>query len=244
MHALSASELLDFWERGLTQTPAERALTLLGAACPEIPPESLTTLSVGERDARLTKLREWTFGPQLVCVASCARCGERLELTLNAVDLPARGVVPSAEEFSLSSEGYELVFRLPNSSDLAALATCTSLSDGNRLLLERCISKVDHQGERIPTQEVPPSVIEAMVEQMGQIDKSGDVRLKLNCPLCSHDSQPIFDIESFFWKEINAWANRILREVHTLASTYGWSEMEILKMTSWRRHVYLNLIGA
>jgi hypothetical protein len=103
---------------------------------------------------------------------------------------------------------------------------------------------VEYQGKQITVTEVPPGVIEAVVEQMGQIDKRGDVRLELNCPQCSHSSRPILDIESFFWKEINAWANRILKEVHTLAATYGWSEREILNMTSWRRQVYLNLIGA
>jgi len=244
MQALSASELLDVWERGLTQSPAQRALTLLGAACPEIPPESLTSLSVGDRDARLTTLRQWTFGPQLVCIASCEKCGDRLELTINTDDLPTSGPVAPAESFSLAVDGYELIFRLPNSSDLAALANCTNIAEGSRLLLERCISNVMHQGERVATAEVPSAVIEAVVDQMGQIDRSADVRLGLNCPQCSHGSQTIFDIESFFWKEINAWANRILREVHTLASTYGWSEIEILNMTSWRRQVYLNLIGA
>jgi hypothetical protein len=243
MHALSAAELLNVWERGLTQSPAQRALTLLGAACPEIPPESLTTLSVGDRDARLTMLREWTFGPQLVCIASCAKCGERLELTLTTAELPTSEAAP-VESFSLSVDGYELRFRLPNSLDLMELADCTSLGSGKHLLLKRCISFVEHHGEQIGVEGIPPSVIDAVVEQMSEIDKAGEVRLDLNCPQCSHDSQTTFDIESFFWKEINAWAHRILSEVHVLASTYGWNEIEILNMTSSRRQVYLSLIGA
>jgi hypothetical protein len=244
MQALSASELLDVWERGLTQSPAQRALTLLGAACPEIPPESLTRLSVGDRDARLTTLRKWIFGPQLVCIASCAQCDERLELSLNTDDLPSGGAVAPEENFSLSVDGYDLVFRLPNSADLVALRNCKSVDAGRRVLLERCISTAEHQGERITTEQMPASVRDALIDQMGQIDESGDVQLELNCPQCSHVAQTHFDIESFFWKEINAWANRILREVHTLASAYGWSEIEILNMTSWRRQVYLNLIRA
>jgi hypothetical protein len=47
---------------------------------------------------------------------------------------------------------------------------------------------------------------------------------------------------AFFWKEINHWANRILREVHLLASTYGWSEADILALTPTRRQWYLALV--
>ena len=244
MHALSASELLDVWERGLNQPPARRALTLLSAACPEIPLDSLTRLSVGARDARLTTLREWIFGNELICLASCERCGEPLELIVNTADVHARTATEVAEKIAFSFNDYELVFRLPNSLDLFAIADCSSIEKGSDLLLERCISEADYQGNRLSIEQLPASVKEALVGQMAQVDKSGDIQFELNCPQCGHIAQTIFDIESFFWKEINAWANRVLREVHTLASTYGWSEAEILSMSFWRRQAYLSLIGA
>jgi hypothetical protein len=53
-----------------------------------------------------------------------------------------------------------------------------------------------------------------------------------------------FDIASYFWDEINAWANRILREVHILASRYGWSERDILALSPWRRQFYLDMVNA
>ena len=244
MHALSASELLDVWERGLNQPPARRALTLLSAACPEIPLDSLTLLTVGDRDARLTKLREWIFGNELICLASCERCGERLELIVNTADIHASSGTEVAERVSFSFNDYEVVFRLPNSLDLFAIADSPSIEKGIDLLLERCISKAECRRKRFSAEQLPAPVKEALIRQMGQMDKSGDIRFELNCPQCGHIAQTVFDIESFFWKEINAWANRILKEVHTLASTYGWSEGEILSMSSWRRQVYLSFIGA
>src|SRR6185369_17637407 len=108
MRALSAAELLNVWERGLGQAPPVRALTLLGAACPEVAPESLARLSVGDRDARLMTLRKWTFGSHLVCVATCAGCGERLELSFGADELFANEEVLSTENFSLTVEEYDL----------------------------------------------------------------------------------------------------------------------------------------
>jgi hypothetical protein len=52
-----------------------------------------------------------------------------------------------------------------------------------------------------------------------------------------------FDIVSHLWTELDAWARRMLREVHALAATYGWSEAEILRMSATRRRAYLDLIG-
>ena len=62
MRALSASELLDTWERGFAGQPIEQGLILLAAACPESSFEELTQLSIGRRDAQLLKLREMIFG--------------------------------------------------------------------------------------------------------------------------------------------------------------------------------------
>src|SRR3712207_8173915 len=43
--------------------------------------------SVGRRDARLLTLREWTFGPRLVSLASCPLCAERLETAFDAAEI-------------------------------------------------------------------------------------------------------------------------------------------------------------
>ena len=94
MRALSAAELLYVWEQGLAQSPVKRALMLLTAACPETPVEALANLRIGERDARLLTLREWAFGSQLVSVANCPNCRERVELTFNTADLR---VMPDGE---------------------------------------------------------------------------------------------------------------------------------------------------
>lgn len=90
MQGLSAAELLDAWELGLTQPSLQRALTLLAAATPDIRLESLYDLSIGERDARLLTLREHTFGPQLDSLTTCPGCNERLELTFDVSDIRAR----------------------------------------------------------------------------------------------------------------------------------------------------------
>jgi hypothetical protein len=50
-------------------------------------------------------------------------------------------------------------------------------------------------------------------------------------------------VVSFFWMEVESWAYRILRQVHALASAYGWSEGDILAMSPWRRQFYLEMVS-
>jgi hypothetical protein len=52
----------------------------------------------------------------------------------------------------------------------------------------------------------------------------------------------MFDIVSFLWTEIAAEAKRLLREVHILASAYGWREADIFSLSPLRRQFYLEAV--
>lgn len=238
---LSASELLDAWESGLAQPPVQRALTLLSAIRPQMPLDDLAGLSIGQRDAGLLSLREETFGSSLVCLADCPGCRERLEVSFNIADLRAPSANPEPATLSLSVEGYRVQFRSPNSFDLFAIADSKDVTEGRDLLLQRCLLLAEHNGEEKAPRELPAGVIAAIVERMAEADPQADVQLAFSCPLCEHRWQAAFDIVSFFWSEINAWAYRTLRDVHALASAYGWHESEILSLGPARRRVYLEM---
>src|SRR6187401_493596 len=113
MAELSASELLDVWERGSAWPLPRRMLALLAAAFPELSGQELAELSIGQRDARLLHLRERLFGPELTAVAACPACTEQVESTFRVDDvrLADEGVVERAH--SLEFAGYRATFRLP-----------------------------------------------------------------------------------------------------------------------------------
>ena len=246
MQGLSAAKLMSAWEVGLNQHPLQRAVTLLAAAEPDLPREELYKLSVGERDARLLTLREHTFGPQLNSLTTCPGCNERLELTLDVSDIRARAP-SSADEpgraLSVCVADYEVHFRLPNSLDLLAIAGSEDTSQSRQLLFQRCVVTARHKEADCSADLLPPDVMDEIVVRMAQTDPQADVHLAFCCPRCSHEWQGVFDIVSFFWSEIAAWALRILKEVHTLARAYGWREADILAMSPWRRQCYLELLG-
>jgi hypothetical protein len=243
MQALTASELLKAWEHGSTQPPVQRTLTLLAVACPESSVEELAQLSIGQRDARLLSLREWTFGSHLSSLAVCPLCGERLELNFNVAELRAASVAETNEAICLEVDDYEARVRLPNSFDLAAVADSADNAASRRVLLERCLLSARQETEERVLEQLPAKVLDAIVEQMTNSDPQADVKLNLSCPQCEHQWQMVFDIASFFWSEVNAWAYRVLREVHALARAYGWREQDILALSPGRRQMYLEMVG-
>lgn len=243
MHPLSSAELLEAWEQGLSENACGRTVALLSLACPEISAEEVQSLSVGERDARLLKLREWTFGPSLLSIAKCPVCRESLEWATHVSGLNFEPVQESSTaHFSVECDQYVARFRLPNIGDLTAISQCQDSETARRLLLGRCLIGARLGTEEIRVESLPIEVTNAVVKRMTEVDPHGNVEIDLSCPACNHKWRACFDIESFFWTEINAWARRILGEIHILASAYGWREADILNLSPQRRQLYLNLV--
>jgi len=241
MRALTAPEMLEVWERGLNQSALKRSLLLLSAAGE--PYETVGRLTAGQRDARLLSLRDWAFGSQLDSVARCPHCGEHLELNFRVADVRVESETATAESWPLDFQDYKLRCRAPNSLDLIATAGERDPAEARRKLLQRCLSEITREGAPVSVEQLPGAVIDAAVERMARADPQGDVQIALSCPQCEHQWRSAFDIGPYFWSEIHAWAQRVLQEVHTLASAYGWGESDILTMSPWRRQFYLNCIS-
>jgi hypothetical protein len=240
---LSGARLLAVWERATGAPPYQQALAILAAAYPDEPPEALVRLGIGERDSRLLSVREQVFGPALTAVTVCPSCGERLELEIAVEDIRADFNPDPTEPHTMQADGWELTFRLPTSRDLAALDGLPLDADPRAALLERCVLAARQDGEAHPPADLPPEVQAALAECMEQADPQADVQLNLTCPACATQWQAAYDVVTYLWAEIETRAETLLREVHVLASVYGWSEGEILAMSARRRQRYLEMIA-
>ena len=250
MRRLSASEQLRVWERGRRRTSAWRCLLLLAAASPERSLDELAQFSIGERDARLLTLREWMFGTRIESIVACPECSERLELMFDVADIRAENAPensPPGATYLLQSDGYEVRFRPPNSIDLEAIIECQDIEFARDRLMTRCALEIKSSKGKANVKkrvnQLPPKVINALIEKIAQVDPQANVQLSLTCPACQHGWSAAFDIASFLWSEINDWAERILREIHLIATAYGWREADILEMSAERRNCYLEMIG-
>jgi len=251
LRPLSASDLLDLWERGVGRQPVEQGLLLLREACPEMPAGDLPRVTIGQRDATLMRLRQKTFGLPLNGLAVCPACGERVEIGVPLEELLALhagyedplALPPETETNHLSIAGYELTFRLPTSADLMNASAALNSDSARLALLEVCLLEVQRDGRPGRAADLPEEVIQSLAARMDQVDPLANITLPLTCPACEHSWEVTFDIVSFFWAEVSAWAERLLREVHLLASAYGWRERDILGLSAWRRQKYLELVG-
>lgn len=228
---LCEADLIGTWERGLGLPSGQLALALLEE--PDVDPATAARWTVGERDSRLLALRERTLGPRLALVATCPECEERVEATLEVSDLRVES--GSAEkEIHLETAGRRLVARLPTAGDLVAIEQADDVESARLDLLERCL--LDSDGEPLDER-----VIAAAAARMAEADPQADIRLALGCPACGAAWEEQFDPVSFIWQELDAWALRLVRDVHELASAYGWSEEEVLALPPARRRLYLGL---
>lgn len=242
MRALSVAELLEAWERGLDASLAERMLILLGAACQELSADELRAIRLGRRDALLMELRGMLFGSACTVVVPCPECGEQLESTFSVEHMLVPEVPDPGPVIHLQSGDVTIAFRVPSSGDLIALAGMdTGLS--TRQLLSRCIVEArGANGSAMSSEDLPDVVVAAVSDGMAAADPQADMELMLACSSCGTTWSAPFDIASFLWIEIDAWAQQLLRDVHLLASAYGWRESDVLTLSPLRRSLYLELI--
>ncbi|MEA3335572.1 MAG: phage baseplate protein [Chloroflexota bacterium] len=268
----SARLWLHVWEQCQMHGSVQRALLLLAGAEPQSPVETLATLSIGQRNRRLLALRESLFGPGFVGLATCPQCGERIEMTFAASEISQAmasiqrsdaGITGSPEvdseggehgattpsslvaiedRYLWSDSSFEVIYRLPTSQDLMALDPAHGSGARRKQLLDRCILESRSDGVNVAPDQLPSEVSAAVVAHMAAVDPFALMETDLICSACEYRWPVQFDILSFLWDELNAWAERMLNEVHTLASAYGWSEMEILDMGPWRRGRYISMV--
>jgi hypothetical protein len=248
MRALTATELLWAWEHAIDQPAACRAITLLAPVCADSSPDQLARLPVGRRDARLMALRELTFGPRLASLSECPRCRETIELEFDVADvrvLPDDDPGDVVAPMTLRHGQNEITFRLPDTLDLTDAAAAGGPAAARLRLLERCVvSAREADGHEMSAGALPEDLAAAVAGAMAEADPQADVQLALVCPQCRHEWTAAFDIAGFLWAELQACAQRLLREVHELASAYGWKETDILSLSAARRHAYLKLLRA
>ena len=242
-YAPTAADLLNVWERCRSQSPVDRALSLLTLGNGEEKPEALAGLKIGERDARLLELRGNVFGPRIAARVDCPACGQSIEMNFTVSEVQTVPASEVAETCAAKFGKYEINFRPPNSNDLAALVPGDDIATQKRRLVKRCVLNAKSRGQPVAPDQLPNDTVTALSEQMSKFDPQGDVQLALSCPQCSHRWDAPLDIVSFVWSEIHAWAVRLLHDVHALALAYSWRESDILAMSPWRRQAYLELIG-
>jgi hypothetical protein len=226
-----SASLLDAWEVALCEPEALRAPSLLLSLGWLETPDVLASSTIGETDSLLCALRQVLFGPMLDCVVACPSCREMLEFTVSTTDIVAPAAASAAESVSLR-DGLLDCRPLVN-ADVAELVDRGSAVD-SRQLLRVCLLSDDAALEGLTEEEC-----DRALDELAQADPGSSIEITLGCS-CGHRWIDEFDIRTHLFADLTDWATRALRDVHVLASRYGWSESAILRMSPWRKRIYLD----
>ncbi len=241
MNPLTPTELIRTWEAAVAAPPALRGAVLVAAASGRDPAETCD-LPLGELSRRLLDLRRAQYGDALAALADCPQCRQPMELHFRASQLQpeARTAAPVVTE----SHGRHLTLRVPTARDLVEIAVpgLPPVAAGSRLFRRCLVTARDAAGELVSPDQLDSAAEAAAAAALAEADPGADLELALQCPHCRHEWTTSFDASAYLMTEISAEARRLLREVHELASAYGWTESEILALHPARRAAYLELV--
>jgi hypothetical protein len=213
--------LLSAWESGYGLPAPDRAVTLAAAAS-GLPLEDAADLPLGVCDRLLLQLREQCFGAQLEGLARCPQCGTDLDVGMDVDELRARGADGSQ---TVEVAGRTATLRPLTSRDIGSCG-----GDRDRLLA-MCL--VD---EPAPP---APDLLSAVEARLDALDPQAAWTIDLDCPSCRANWAAPVDVTEFVWSEVDRFARRLLSDIHTLATAYGWRESDVLAISPARRRFYL-----
>jgi hypothetical protein len=234
MRPLTQADSLALWEMGRLLHPLDQGVLAAQTAFPS-ERDSVADWPLGRRNRALAELSCASFGAELRGWTACKHCAERLEFEIDGRSL-AESAMPE-HDTSVTVDGHS--YRLPTSRDLAAIVQERDAAEAAQQLLRKC-SLEEEQTKRLWSEEE----MEAVGERLSAADPLAEIVLSFDCPSCCAHFEDCLDLPSFLWSEIEGRAKRVLMEVHTLASAYGWSQAEILSLSPARREFYVEMVGS
>lgn len=191
---------------------------------------------VGARTAallRLVALTEGCTGVPLTARCAAAACGEAYEF-----ELPLQALLEGGADgapVSVNLDGRRAVtLRRPTGHDLRQWhdARPASRAEAVRQMLDALVldRRVDMDDET------------RIAASIAAMDPLVDFTVSCRCPACGAVAEVPVDLEALALARLAARQRTLLREVHRIASCYGWTEAQVLAVPPARRARYLELI--
>jgi len=204
-------------------------VTTLLASCSNADATTWWGSSVGARTAGLLRLVMLTGEHADADAAAgalrpslrCPHCSDRIEAELPLAEL----VALEPAERAIAFGPYRL--RRPTGADLRTMRT-----EGESVWLQAWRAESG----------LPAVQTDAALIALAQADPLVGFELTCRCPACGEAATIEVDLEALALQRLAAQQRRLLREVHALATQYGWSEAQILNLPAARRTRYLELI--
>jgi hypothetical protein len=199
-----------------------------------IGPGCAAKLTAADRDRLLAAVYMRTYGPCVESTLHCRHCDEPFDLDFYLQDLldSLQGSESAAEKDGVFTLDDGCRFRLPTGEDECAVRHLAP-GEAERELLARCTVEGDAAAN--------PDAVQAAMDAIAPVLS---LEMNAHCPECG-ECQPVhFDIQSYLLSMLESEQEQFVREVHRLATAYGWSLEEILGLPRRRRRAYVALVEA
>jgi hypothetical protein len=198
--------------------------------------------TVGTRIGALLRVLAQTEGNAsgLTVTLRCrqSQCGEPFEVVLSFNALfdaaPTREIATAQPDPVVLPDGRSVAVRRPTGRDLRNWSAKRGASRH-----EAVAAMLD---TLVVEGSVGPDDAPVIAEAMATHDPLVSYFVSCACPTCGVESEQRVDLEAVALARLGARQRALLREIHVLASQYGWTEGEILAIAPARRARYLDLI--
>lgn len=193
-------------------------------------------LAAADRDRMLAIVYERAFGDRIESTLTCTRCTQPVDLHFSLRQLTASLNDPCGVEGlrPLGSARFEAVggarFRVPTGRDELDAADFEQ-NEAESLLLNRCAEG-----------GAWPGGAGAFQEMLDEVAPLIDLELTASCAECGYPHTIQFDIQSYLLGALLGERSRLIREIHRVATAYGWCLDDILSLTRSERRQLVELI--
>lgn len=236
--------LLDLLQHGGDWNSPRKSLEILARGYGKSP-EHFYPLPLGAWNRALLRLRLAQSGPRLQLTDKCPACGEPVEFETDAGELLNElDGSPDKAERTVEQDRWKLRHRPLSGGDLVDATERNSgdPEEAGKALLRGTLLEVTRDGNPAGTTGMPQAVWEALASSISDSDPASEMVFDLKCPACDHRWESLFDPGDFLWKELAAASRRLLYQIHTIASAYGWTESTIVALGPERRRAYTAMI--
>lgn len=227
--------LLDAWEQGIAQHPVARVAVLLCRAGVVRSFDEALDLDLGTCAELAFESLRALVGDTVEVIASCDACGEILTAELSTSAYERANHDSSMQMFSKEIGRFRV--RSPSLRDLLAAA---GAADPWHALVTRCVHQRTDISAVDPHRLTPSELasIDAVAEELAG---AGDIMTLMSCPACGAQVYVDLDPGALLWEHVARAAPALLADVATLAAAFGWTEPDVLALSSGRRRAYLTL---
>ncbi|MGY4532011.1 hypothetical protein ACVW0Y_001127 [Pseudomonas sp. TE3786] len=188
---------------------------------------------VSLRTAALLQLAARTDGLQVLAFsAQCSLCAETFEFELALAPLLAASSAVAPLQVQLHSR--TLALRRATGNDLRdwRAARPGSRQQAVQLMLDSLLLEGEVRAEEHAL----------LAAALADADPLAAFAVACQCPACGAEREVDIDLDAAALARLQQRQRTLLREVHSLASRYGWSEAQVLAIAPARRAQYLALI--